>query len=75
MTENQIKRYEYCKKHIAFINDSIEKLPFRHQKYGCSNESPPIEHSLEKMHNEMYNEVMKAMIKAKNKIQSVIDNI
>ncbi len=75
MTEFQIQKYEYCKKHLAELNGYIENLPFKIQKYGCGQSMPNIEHDLETVHRIMYNEVIAAIEKARAEVQKKIDDI
>lgn len=73
MNAEQIQKYEYCKKHL----DTMAKwtLPFGWQMYGCSSQSPNIEHALQEIHGDMYNKIAAAINEAKNKIQEKIDKI
>ena len=73
MKIEQIEKYEYCKKHLIFINECKEKLPFKHQHYVCGSRSPSIEHMLERIHNEMYRKTAEAIQEAKNKVEKIIE--
>jgi hypothetical protein len=75
MNKEQIQKYEYCKKHLESITEWKEKLPFKIQKYGCSSNSPQIEHILEEIHRDMYEKIWASMKEANNKVQKVIDEL
>ena len=75
MTEEQIIKFEYCKKHLELLKNWKEKLPFGIQQYGCGSTVPNIEHSLEKIHVKMFESVRAAMNEANKDIQKIVDGI
>jgi len=75
MTQEQIKKYEYCKRHLAEISAMVEKSPFKHQMHGCGSQSAKITFELEEIHVEMYNSIQKAIETAKLKISEKIENL
>lgn len=75
MTKEQITKYEYCKKHIEFINWCKKELPFGVQKYGCGTGRPNIECDLEKIHQEMYHKIVNAIDEAETTVQNIMDDI
>ena len=75
MNKKEIEKYEYCKKHLGFIEEIKNKIPFGIQKYGCGTGRPNIEYSLEKIHNKMYEDVFKAIAEAKETIEKIVEEI
>jgi len=75
MTGEQIKEYEYCKKHLEDIELYIKELPFTFQKHIFDPQAPSIEDTLNAIHKNMYYNVIGAINQAKKEIQSKIDNM
>jgi hypothetical protein len=75
MDKNQILKYEFCKKHLKRLSDDMEKIPFGAQRHGCDSNSPDIERTLERIHQEMYEKVVLAMREAQTKVNTIIEKI
>ena len=75
MTKEDVVKYEYCKKHLDFLETIKEKMPFKQQKYGCGGGRPNIEYTLEKTHNEMYSEIIESIAKTRKVIEKIIEEI
>jgi hypothetical protein len=75
MDKNQILKYEFCKKHLKRLSDEMEKMPFGAQRHGCDSNSPDIEHTLERIHQEMYKKIVLAMREAQTKVNTIIEKI
>jgi len=73
MTKEQVEVYEYCQKHIKDIKKWKENFPIGKQKYGCSSNSPQIEHTLERVHREMRSTMYDALTKAIEAIEYIIE--
>ena len=75
MDKNQILNYEFCKKHLKRLSNDMEKIPFGAQRHGCDSNSPDIERTLERIHQEMYEKVVLAMREAETKVNTIIEKI
>lgn len=75
MTDNQVQKYEYCKKYLIFLNSVRKEIPIQYQNYGCGRNAPNIEHHLEKIHNKMYEGIFGAIKRAENEVNEIIGKI
>jgi len=75
MEQAQVEKYEFCKKHLEKIKSWRTGIPIKQQAYGCGSQRPPIEHKLQKIHNEMYSKIFEALQKAEDEVQGIITKI
>ena len=75
MTEEQIKTYEYCKKHLAQISSWRDNAKYNKQMYGQGSGSPKIEHQLAGIHKKMGYDMDSAMTAARVSIQKIIEDL
>ena len=75
MTQEQIKKYEYCKEYLEKLKGFKEKLPFTRQQYGCGSGRPNIEYQLERLHQEMHEELVASINNTINKVQEIVKEI
>ena len=75
MTKEQIEIYKYCERFMNDLSKYSDDLGFKSQKFGCASNSPKIEHTLEKIHNEMYSGVFQAIQDAKKETNKIIDEL
>ena len=75
MTQEQIKNYEYCKKHLTDLSAMEEKSQFEPQMYGCGSRDERITFELQDIHKDMYNSIQAAIKEAKQKINDKIEKL
>lgn len=75
MTEQDIKKFNYCDSYLNKIKVWKDELPFGWQVYGCGSRAPAIEHELESIHREMNKSVNDAINLAQSKVEKIIEEI
>lgn len=75
MTKEDITKYEYCKKHLDYLQGLMDKFPVEQQKYGCGTGRPNIEYQLQKIHQNMYSQIFVALECARDEINMIVEKI
>lgn len=75
MTQEQIKKWEYCNKYMTALENYKINSSVKSQHHGCGSQDPKITFELEAIHKDLYSAVFNAFIKAEEKVQKIIENI